>query len=581
MKVISEPYKPYPRDYELLNELIRYSNDVIHGREIACQKHIWACQRFLRDLDKEGTEEFPFVFNEAKAIKFLNWMKLFKHRKGPLAGKRIDPHIIQKFVFGNIYGWVHKETGYRRFDKGYWQVAKKNAKSQSLACVGTHELAPFGEAASEVYCAATKRKQARIVWTEAESMLKNCKELKGKFEVKYGQIVHLKSESIMEALSKEDGKEGDGLNPQCFIVDEYHAHKTSEIYDTGESAMISRAQPLMMIITTAGPELNNPCYRVEYDLANKILDPNIDIEIENVFVMINELDKGDDVKNEINWLKSNPIAASYPVGIQNLRKKLKIALSQPEKMNGFLTKNMNVWVEQRENGYMDMAKWKRCSVDEIPEGFVLNDCYVGVDLSSKIDLTSVSFIFPQKNGMYFVISHSFMPENKFQEKLKTDIMPYDLWKEQGWLSTTPGDVVDYNFVEKYIIDMEAQNEWSVQEICYDPYNATQFANNMTDKGYTCVEIRQGHRTLGEPTKTYRDNVYENKIYHYHDPLLSFAFSNAVVKLDVNENIMLDKKMSRQRIDPAAASINAFVRAMVNPVGALHDVTDDYLDELGW
>lgn len=250
-------------------------------------------------------------------------------------------------------------------------------------------------------------------------------------------------------------------------------------------------------------------------------------------------------------------------------------------MRTFLTKNMNVWIEHRKNGYMDMSKWKKCAIEKLPEDIILRDCYVGVDLSSKIDLTSVSFIFNLPNGTYFIMSHSFMPENKYEEKLATDIVRYDMWREQGWLSTTPGDVVDYNFVQAYIQRMEQENDWVIQEICYDPYNATQFANNMMDEGYTCVEIRQGFPTLGEPTKNLRDNVYMRQVMHLGDPVLGWAMSNAVTKADVNDNIMLDKKMARQRIDPAAATVNAFVRAMLDSYATLPEVTDDYLDSLGW
>lgn len=212
-------YTPYPDDYPLRQELVEYCKAVSTGEVVACQKHKWACQRFINDIEREGTDAFPFVFSETKALRYLSWMRLFKHRKGVLAGERIDPHIIQRFVFGNVYGWYHKDTGYRRFRKLYWQVARKNAKSQSLASTGSYELMAFGAGASEVYCAATKTEQAKIVWTETERMLRACPELAGTFKVAYGKIEHLKTGSVMAALSKEDRKEGDGYNPQCAIVD--------------------------------------------------------------------------------------------------------------------------------------------------------------------------------------------------------------------------------------------------------------------------------------------------------------------------------------------------------------------------
>ncbi|MCX7635295.1 MAG: terminase large subunit, partial [Syntrophales bacterium] len=232
--------------------LIEYSHDVINGEIMACQKHKWACERFLRDMDREGTKGFPFVFDEDKAIRFFEWMNLFRHTKGVLVGERIEPHDIQYFVFGNIYGWVHKDTGRRRFRKAYWQVGRKNAKSQTLGCVATYEAMAIGEGMSEVYIGATKTEQAKIVWKEAKSMLDGCPELQGKYKIAYGVITHLRTDSIIRPLSKEDRKTGDGLNPQAAIIDEYHAHETDEIYNVLDSGMVARPQPLLMVITTAG-----------------------------------------------------------------------------------------------------------------------------------------------------------------------------------------------------------------------------------------------------------------------------------------------------------------------------------------
>jgi len=542
----------------LLDELIRYSDEVIGGRIIACQKHKWACIRFLRDLDREN---FDYVFDEEKAVRFLDWMRLFKHRKGVLKGQYIDPHIIQKFIFGNVYGWVHKVTGYRRFNKFYWQVGRKNAKSQSLAAVGSYELMALGEGASEVYCAAVKTEQAKIVWDETVAMLDNS-ELKGRYNVSYGKIQHKKTGSFMRALSKEDRRSGDGLNPQCGIVDEYHAHDTSELYDVLDSGMIARTQPLLAIITTAGFNLANPCYSVEYHLVAKILNPALDFNVDSYFIMINELDKDkegnlvDDIRDESAWLKANPIACSYPEGIESIRKRLQLALEAPEKMRDFLTKNMNVWVNQRENGYMNMDKWALCR-GEIPN-LTSIDCFVGVDLSAKIDLTSVSFEF-LVNDKYVVLSHSFMPEDTLAAKRKTDKVPYDLWISQGWITATPGAVVDYRFVAAYI----KLQGYKIKEICFDPYNCSQFAQELQDDGFLCVEIRQGIPTLSEPTKSFRESVYMKKVIHDGNPVLGWAVSNAVTRADDKDNIMLDKSKSTERIDPIASTINAHVRAIVN------------------
>ena len=541
--------------------LIDYSNDVISGEIVSCQKHKQACQRFLLDIYREGTKEFPYFFDEDKAFKFIKWMSIFKHTKGVLQGKNIEPHEIQVFVFSNIYGWTNKDTGKRRFKKAYWQVGRKNAKSQSLACVSSYEAMALGENMSEIYIGATKAEQSKIVWKETAAQIKGADFLKGKYKIAYGKIEHLKSSSFIEALSKDANKSGDGFNPQCGIIDEYHAHKTSEIYDVLDSGMGARPQPLIMIITTAGFELQHPCYSVEYLYVSKILDPNNPIENEEYFVMVNELDKDDDIKDEKNWEKANPILCSYEEGRSYLRGQLKAALDVPEKMRNFLTKNMNIWVDQRDNGYMNMSKWKECESKIDWERYRGKEAIIGVDLSAKIDLTSITFE-TKEEDKYLIKSHSFMPEDTMDAKRKTDKVPYDLWEKQGWITTTPGAVVDYSFIKSFIKDKEERFGVIIKEICADPWNATQFMQDMEAEGYEVVEIRQGIQTLGGPTKDFREQTYQKNIIHDGSPVLTWATGNAVTRQDANENIMLDKSKSTDRIDPIASAINSHVRAMV-------------------
>jgi phage terminase large subunit-like protein len=268
------------------------------------------------------------------------------------------------------------------------------------------------------------------VWNEIKAQVNGSTFLKDKFKIANGRMTHLKSEGFIRALSKEDGQNGDGLNVQCGIIDEYHAHKTSEIYDVLVSGSGARPQPLMMIITTAGFELNNPCYTVEYKYVSNILDPNNPIENDEYFVMVNELDKDDDIKDESVWEKANPILCSYEEGEAFLRGELKAALDVPEKMRNFLTKNMNIWVNQRENGYMNMEKWALCGETFDFEMFSGCECVIGSGLISKNRLNLIGFIFKSDDN-YYVLSHSFMPEDTVDVKRKTDKVPYDLWIRKG------------------------------------------------------------------------------------------------------------------------------------------------------
>ena len=417
-----------------------------------------------------------------------------------------------------------------------------------------------------------KPNRAKIVWNEAKMMLLRCAELKGKYTVAYGRINHTKSGSFMEALSKEDGKTGDGTHVQCGIVDEYHLHPTSEMLDMLTSGKNARRQPLVMIITTAGFDINNPCYRVEYDYVSKILDPDSPVENEQYFIMICELDKGDDIQDESNWPKANPILCSYTEGIEGVREDMREALDAPEKMRNFLTKNMNIWVDQKENGYMAMDKWSKCgasSSNPWPDVTGL-PVIAGVDLSSTLDLTSVSFELDLPDGRTAVMSHSFIPEDTLAAKTSSDNVPYALWVEQGWITATPGASVDYNYVLKYMGDTYAENKWSKDEVCYDRALATWLRYQLEEKDYTPIDTPQGMQTLSEPTKTFRAKVYDKKVIHNNNPVLTWAIGNAVIREDHNGNIQLDKAKSKERIDPIAALMNAFVRALVTNVKDVYE-----------
>jgi len=581
MKKKSHPY---------LQKLVDYSTDVISGKIVACQKNIWSCERFLNDLKRSENNDptFPYEFIPEQVELFEDWCAMFKHTKGPLTGQFIYLAPVISFVAGNIYGWYNKKDGSRRFKKSYWQVARKNAKTQLHALIGSYELLVFSrDEQAEVYAAATKAKQAKITLKETMTMLRRCEDLEEgtQFAIRYGEIERIRTGGIMAALTQDDKKDGDGLNPSCGLIDEYHMHKTSEMLDIITSGQTARENPLASIITTAGFEFSYPCYRVEYPLISKILDPNNPINIETYFVMVCELEMNtssdtievdgrsiapgeliDDINDESVWVKANPVQCSYPKGISNTRDDLDLAKASPEKMKNFLTKNMNVWVNQREFGYMDMAKWSSCGVssDELIEQikeYCDGTVYIGGDLSKRIDLTSLAFEFVGNNDKFYVIHHSFIPEAMFHEKIAVDGVPYDLWEKQGYLTVTQGNVVDYRAVKDWALDFAKKNGWAINEVCLDPHGAVQLSGDLIDDGIEVVDIRQGALTLSEPTKDIRYMVYSGRFVHGNDPVLTWAMGNAVTKVYHNESILLDKEKSTGRIDPAAALMNSHTRAM--------------------
>lgn len=554
----------------LLDELTQYSNACISGEIVACQKLKWACMRFLRDVERQETDDFPYVFVEDKALRFFDWMRLFKHTKGRLAGTLKEPHISEKFEFGNIYGWVRKDNGLRRFRYAYIQKARKNAKSQDLAIMGLYELSAFGESCSEVYIAASKKDQCRFVFDEADLIYSRCEHLKNKFATRYGVIEHPKSGSKFIRLSKDDRKSGSGGNPQCFILEEYHEHETAEYYDLGTSGMKTREQPIMPIITTAGVDPSCPCYE-EYDYCSKILDPNNPIENDRYFVCIYELDKDengnliDNMYDKSCWRKANPIIYDDPVAVENILAELELAKAKPDKRRDVTTKTFDVWINERLKGYMPMDRWALCAATQdnpMPDVTGL-EVITGVDLSYRSDLSSATHEIRLPDGRIAVKQQSFMPEETYEAVKDQPKAHWKDWKASGSLIITPGAVVDYDYILDYLDAVYEKNKWRKGELAFDRALATWLMTQSEKHGFTPAEIPQGMLTLGAPTKDFRDQVYDKKVIH-DDPMLTWAMGNAICDEDKNKNVMLNKQKSKEKIDPAAALMNAHVRYAVLP-----------------
>ncbi|HEY8804321.1 MAG TPA: terminase TerL endonuclease subunit [Clostridium sp.] len=559
----------------ILEELTGYCNDRITGKEIACIKDIQACKRFIRDVKNQNTKEFPYEWIEDNALKIVEWFALLRHSKGVLEKQPIILTTWQKFCICNIYGWYHVDTGYRRFKKAFIEVARKNAKSQMMGGVALYELSAFGVNAAECFCLGTKMKQSRIVFSEAKLMLKNSP-LKSKFKIARDSIKHVKSDSVLVPVSKEEGKNGDGTNPSYACIDEYKDHPTDEMYSVMVTGMKARPEPLLMIITTAGRNLSFPCYTQEYKYCSNIL--NEAMNNDTYFVNIMELDKEDKINDEENWKKANPVVMTYDVGINSMKDDYKIARDIPEKMTDFMTKNLNIWVQQSENGYMNMEKWTNCGASEdnpFPNvsGLLVRN---GIDLSAVLDLTSVSFEIDLPTGKKAVLSHSFIPEDTLTAKMQTDKVPYDLWVRDGWITMTPGASVDYNYVLQYIDETYKKHNWTKGEACYDRYLATWLRYELEQREYIPIDIPQGIPTLGEPTKDFRVKVYQGNVIHDNNPVLTWAVGNAVTREDHNGNIMLDKGKATQRIDPIASLLNAHVRGISTEI--IVDLNQHILEE---
>jgi len=571
-----------------------YALDVTEGKYVVGQSELLACKRHLEDLKRQGTKNFPWVFDEDKANRIYEWFTYCHHVEGRLEGQPIILAPFQKFMLGCVFGWVHKKSSLRRFKKAYIQLARKNAKSTILGGVANFLMVGDGEENPAVYCAAVDKEQARIVYNIAKVMAEKSPDIAKRMKIRNYTMSHITRGGKLMPLSKET-KNKDGLNPSGAIIDEYHAHDTSKIYDLIASARAHRAQMLMVIITTAGENAEkSPCFK-EYEYCKQILSGAI--ANDRYFVYICEMDKDDDEHDPKNWIKANPLIATIPEGMEALQEEHDEAFSSkdPDKIRTFRIKRLNKWVYDTVSGYIGeyLALWdelsvlpvKRSTPAQRQEAFAkLVDgmpCIFGTDLAKTMDLTGDGFLFylPEEDKIA-VCAHGFMPSEAVVRHEKTDKIPYRDWINDGWVTMTEGAVTDYDAVVKHMDDYETENHLKVLEVAYDPYNATHLATQLTDQGRVCVEIRQGARTLSEPTKLFRTMIAQKKIIHDGSPLLKWALGNAKEVHDNNENIKLSKlnKDDTQRIDPLAAIINAMVRLAVLQSAGFKDISDEILSE---
>lgn len=574
-----------------LDEITGYAHDCLEGRIPSGQKHKWACLRLLRDIERIGSDDFPYVWDEERAEKIVRWFALLHHSKGQLAGTPIILTAWQKFRECQIYGWRHKDTGYKRFKKSFTEVGRKNAKSQMEAGEALNEIseqATRNGEVYEIYTAGTKRDQSKIVFNECDLMTRGTL-IRSKFNFKRDQIDHIKTGSFIKALSKEDGKTGDGTNPAQLILDEYHQHPTTDFYDLGLGS--NTKEPMLTIITTAGKDLTYPCYTQEYDYCSKVLDPDIDVTNDEYFIDICEADPGDDPGALETWQKANPIRAFFPEGIKKIAEDYEIARQIPEKMIAFMTKVLNVWVASKNNGYMDMKRWKRCEVRELPIALEHHPVYVGFDMSSKIDLSSVAFVVPfvsgEKDDMgkdiikYIVWTHSFIPTwEKLREHIVKDKVPYDAWERMGYLTVTDTPIVHQGAIMRYVLDECERLKLDIQCLCFDPANASKLMMDLSDEGYVVEEVYQSHKSLSESTQGFREQVYAGNIIYLHNPLFNYAMSNAVVRTN-NGLIKIDKDATTKRIDPVDAALAAFKLALYHDFSATdyNDYVSKFLENM--
>ena len=551
----------------------KYADDVISGKVIACELVRQSCQRFVRDLLHQNTRNFPFVLDASAANRACRFIEKMPHIKGEWAkkGLKLELEPWQCFAVVNIFGWICAKTikdvdgnvlmlaGTRRFRTVYLEVARKNAKSTLLSAIGNYMLVADGEEGAEIYSAATTHKQAKIVWQDAKAMIDRLPGLKSR----KGVDTNAKNISIPDRACKfeplhSQGETLDGLNVHCAINDELHAHKKRDLYDVLETATGSRAQPLVLNITTAGTNKAGICYELRLYVV-KIMQRVF--KDETFFGMIFTLDKDDDPMERRNWKKANPNygVSVYPFDMERLAKKAK---ESPASMNNFLTKRLNVWCNA-ESAWMNMMEWDKCANPRLKEKDFLGDmCWIGVDLASKIDINAVVRLYKRKiDGETHVFSFPsfYLPEQAIIDGSNSQ---YDGWRRRGLLTVTDGEIIDMDKIEDDVIEMRDGRD--LQEVCYDPgHNATQWAGHLDDEGLDMVEIRPSVMNFSEPLKWMEALVKAGRWHHDGNEIQTWMVSNVVVRHDAKDNIYPRKERPENKIDGVVATCTGLNRLLAD------------------
>ena len=554
----AEPLNPTeasPRNYAATAR--QYVDDVLEGRISACKWVRLACRRQVNDLTRT---DWPWSFDETKANRVCRFIEQLPHIEGEWAAKgekiRLEPW--QCFWLCCVFGWVHRETGYRRFRIAYICIPRKNGKSLQAGGVGNYMFCADAEFGAQVYAGATSKRQAQKVFGPAKKMIQRSPRLRELFGIHIGagKLVIFANGSEFEPII---GNPGDGDGPSCAIVDEYHEHKTDRLVDAMQTGTGARRQPLVAIITTAGSNIAGPCHELQTDI-EKILEGTI--ERDNTFGIIYTIDEEDDWTTEQALIKANP---NYGVSVyaDYLRSQQAIAMQNPAKQNIFLTKHLNIWVGA-DRAWMNMQSWKALGDSSLRiEDFRGLPCWMGVDLASKRDITAEVLIFLKPNGSadhYYAFGRYFLPELVASDPKHQH---YQKWKLNGHLHVTPGRVINYDAItEQVIADVR---EYRPKELGFDPWNAEQFSQRVVTKtGVTSVEIPNQVRFLSEPMKQLEALIIDERFHHDANPALAWMMSNVVAHTDKKDNIFPNKERAESKIDGAVAVIMALSRSLISP-----------------
>ncbi len=503
-----------------------------------------AAVRYLSDLDR-------FEFDTTKAEHALNFFMFLRHSKGEWANHRLELEPWQQFIIWNLYGFI-RDDGTRRFRTGYIEVPRKNGKTTMLAGLGLLGMLADDEPGAEIYSAATKRDQAKLLFDEATRMVRASSDLSSRIK-SHKNNLHIPGTAAKFEPLGADKDTLDGLNPHYNLIDELHAHKTAGLWNVLDTATGARRQPLTIAITTAGQDMHGICWD-RHTYTEKVLENVIDDP--SWFGFVAGIDEGDDWLDPATWAKANP---NFGVSVKTeaFAEKAKQASNSPATQASFMRLRLNVWSEGV-SAFIPLEHWRNCSA--VPERATGRITYAGLDLASSNDIAAFVEVAPTDDPRTFdVYPHFFIPADNISERVSKDRVPYDSWVRDGLVTATPGNVIDFESIRATI--QRQGDDHQIKEIAFDRWGATQISQQLTDDGFTMVGFGQGFASLSAPTKELLTLVSSGGLRHGGNPVLEWMASNMVVREDPAGNIKPDKSKSREKIDGMVALIMALDRAL--------------------
>jgi phage terminase large subunit-like protein len=541
-----------------MNPVLEYWDKIESGEEVVSDKVRRVYKKLVADMKNESS---VYEYSEEKANHAIEFVEKFcKHSKGNMGGKPFILELWQKAMTAALFGFVHKIDGIRKYREFMLIVARKNGKSAWGSAVALYMLTADGEPGPEVVSAATKKDQAKIVWLESKRMVKKSPVLRKRIRSLVAELISDFNDGSFKPLSS-DSNTLDGLNVHCSVIDELHAIEDKNLYDVIVDGMTAREQPLSIITTTAGT-VREGIFDIKYEEAERIIngyeDPN-GYKDEHVLPIIYELDKREEWTNPDCWKKANPGLGTIK-NRDELERKVNKAKSNPLLVKNLLTKDFNIR-ETTSEAWLTFEQLDNAATFDIKE---LKPRYGigGCDLSSTTDLTSACALFQVPNDDTIYFKHMYwLPEELLEKRVAEDKVPYDIWREQGLLRTTPGNKVHYKFVVEWFTELQNEYDLYLPWIGYDSWSAQYFVEDMQGQfgKDSMIPVIQGKKTLSGPMKSLGADLEANRINYGNNQITKWCLSNTSVDVDKNDNIQPSKgKQQRRRIDGTAAMLNAYV-----------------------